>query len=404
MPHPELRHAWPVILACFATAIHAWGFGFYGMSVFVARLQAEQGWSTALVSAATIAFYLVGAVMVARMPLVLARFGPRRVLPAGVALMSLGAITAGQATAPWQMGLGFLLMGAGWSATSVAGIAATLALWFDTRRGLAISLALNGASVAGFTIAPALVWLADAHGLAQGALWLALGSAAIVIPLTLLGLLPARPAPATAAAKAIAQGDPRPAYATQAEALRSLRFWSVAAPFALILMAQVGFLVHLVSILTPPLGARGAGIALALVSITAVLGRVALGLVIDRIPQRPTAAIGLLLQAAGLLLIYALPASPPALYIACVLYGLWVGNNITLPSQIIQREFAAPSFGLIVGLSTAIGQTSYAFAPALLGATHDLTAGYPAVLLLVAAMTTLGALLLLAGRTRARPA
>ena len=400
MPHPELRQAWPVILACFAVAIHAWGFGFYGMSVFVARLQAEQGWSTSLVSAATIAFYLVGAVMVARMPLVLARFGPRLVLPSGVALMSLGAITAGGATAPWQMIAGFLIMGAGWSATSVAGIAATLALWFDTQRGLAISLALNGASVAGFTIAPALVLLADAHGLANGALWLAMGSAAIIIPLTLLGLLPARPPAPTAAAKAIAQGDPRPAYTTQTEALRSLRFWSVSAPFALILMAQVGFLVHLVSILTPPLGASGAGIALALVSVVAVLGRVGLGLVIHRIPQRPTAAIGLMIQAAGLLLIAALPASPAALYTGCLLYGLWVGNNITLPSQIIQREFAAPSFGLIVGLSTAVGQISYAFAPALLGATHDLTGGYPAVLLLTACMTALGAFLLLAGRTR----
>ena len=77
--------------------------------VFVARLQAEQGWSTSLVSGATIAFYLVGAVMVARMPLVLAAIGPRLVLPAGVALMSLGAITAGQAIAPWQMIAGFLI-------------------------------------------------------------------------------------------------------------------------------------------------------------------------------------------------------------------------------------------------------------------------------------------------------
>ena len=399
-PHPEFRHAWPVIFACFLVAIQAWGFGFYGLSVFVARLQAEQGWSTALVSGATIAFYLVGAALITRLPLIIARIGPRIVLPAGVALMSLGAIAAGHATQPWHMVAGFLIMGAGWSAISVAGVAATIALWFDTRRGLAISIALNGASAAGFTIAPALVWLADDLGLARASLWLALGSAAIVIPLVLLGLLPARPAPPSAAAQAIAAGDPRPAFATQAEALRSWHFWSVAAPFAVILMAQVGFLVHLVTLLTPTLGARGAGIGLALVSIMAVLGRLALGLVIDRIPQRPAAAIGLMLQAAGLLLVFALPASPAALYTACVLYGLWVGNNITLPSLIIQREFAAPSFGLIVGLSTAIGQISYAFAPALLGAVHDLTGGYPAVLLLTAAMVALGAATLFAGAPR----
>ena len=83
-PHPEFRHAWPVIFACFLVAIQAWGFGFYGLSVFVARLQAEQGWSTSLVSGATIAFYLVGAALITRLPLIIARIGPRIILPIGV--------------------------------------------------------------------------------------------------------------------------------------------------------------------------------------------------------------------------------------------------------------------------------------------------------------------------------
>ena len=47
MPHPELRHGWPVILACFLVAVHAWTYGFYGLSAYVIAFQAERGWSSA---------------------------------------------------------------------------------------------------------------------------------------------------------------------------------------------------------------------------------------------------------------------------------------------------------------------------------------------------------------------
>jgi len=50
------------------TAVHAWGFGFYGLSVFVARLRSERGWSNGLVSGSTIALYLDGAMLITRVP------------------------------------------------------------------------------------------------------------------------------------------------------------------------------------------------------------------------------------------------------------------------------------------------------------------------------------------------
>ncbi len=118
--------------------------------------------------------------------------------------------------------------------------------------------------------------------------------------------------------------------------------------------------------------------------------------------QRAAAAIGLAGQVAGIGLFLALPGVPAALYAGCVLFGLWVGNNITLPSQIVQREFAAGSFGLVLGLSTAIGQGCYAFAPALLGLVHDHAGGYQAVLATAAGMTALGAAALVAAVPRRR--
>ena len=46
----------------------------------------------------------------------------------------------------------------------------------------------------------------------------------------------------------------------------------------------------------------------------------------------------------------------------------------------MQREFPAQAFGLVIGLSTAAGQFTFALAPAVLGVVRDATGGYAAVL------------------------
>ncbi len=53
-----------------------------------------------------------------------------------------------------------------------------------------------------------------------------------------------------------------------------------------------------------------------------------------------------------------------ALIAACALFGFSVGNLITLPALIVQREFDPRSFGVLVSLITAIDQVTYAFGPA----------------------------------------
>ena len=391
----ELRRHWPVILACFLVAIHAWTYGFYGLSAYVAAFQRERGWSNAMTSGATSAFYLVGAVALARAPLWVQRFGPRTVLLGGSLALSLGAAIAANATAPWQLVLGFLILALGWACTSVPALSTVIALWFDTRRGAAMSLALNGASAAGFTLAPALVWLSDRHGIALAGTALAFGALAVVVPAVLLGL--ARPPPAAAPQPKAAPGT---ALSTQREALRSLRFWAIALPFALIVMAQVGLMVHLVTFLLPTLSAAGAGLAMGLVAACAVIGRLALGTVIDRLDHRRASAAGAAVQIAGLALMAALPAEPWALYAGSVLFGLSVGNNITLPPLQLQRSFTRASFALVVGLYSAIAQLGYALTPGLLGLIHDTLGGYRPALLAVIAMQATGALILLAQSRR----
>jgi len=58
-------HGWKVVGCAFLIAVFGWGFGFYGIGVFMAALVERHGWATSSVSFAVTALYLVGAAMIA---------------------------------------------------------------------------------------------------------------------------------------------------------------------------------------------------------------------------------------------------------------------------------------------------------------------------------------------------
>src|SRR4051812_9900986 len=148
---------WRIVAVCFLVATFGWALGFYGQSIYLAELHRIHGWPTSLISTATTFFYLFGALLVAFVSEAIRGFGPRNCLLAGVLVMAFAAALVGQVTAPWQLYAVNALLALGWAGTSLGMITNTLGLWFDNKRGMAISLALNGASFGGIAGVPLLV-------------------------------------------------------------------------------------------------------------------------------------------------------------------------------------------------------------------------------------------------------
>lgn len=372
----EFRRGWPVVLACFGTAMLAWGLSSYGQAVFLAELQRVHGWSTSLIGVGTTISFLFGACVLPWVGSAVARLGPRAVLCCGVAALGAGAIGLSRVSAPWQLYACDLVMGFGWAWSSSAAIATTLAGWFDQRRALALGIALCGASTGGFAVAPALVALSARAGFPTAVLEIAGSLTVVLIPLILIAVRGGGPPAARRATPLARPGRELTVIGSQAEGLRSAHFWSLAAPFALAISAQVGFIIHQVAFLLPRLGSDETSLAIAGTSVAALGGRLGLGSIVDRLGQRRAAATVFLVQASGVGLMLALPTHRSALFAGSLLFGLAVGSLIMLPAVIAQREFAAASFGLVVGLATGVGQIAYAFSPALLSVIHDLTGGY----------------------------
>jgi MFS family permease len=176
--------------------------------------------------------------------------------------------------------------------------------------------------------------------------------------------------------------------------MRGFAFITISVPFALALTAQVGFLTHQVSFVSPTIGSVAAGWTVGLTTLAAVIGRVVTGYVADRFSRRAVASGNFIIQGLGLGLLLA-EASPTGLYLGCVLFGAGVGNTASLPGLLVQQEFAREHFARIVSAVVAINQFSFAFGPMLLAQLERMAGSYAAGLWLCLLMEGLAAIIVL---------
>src|SRR5437016_12175217 len=187
VPETSIRYdGWRIVVVCFLLATFGWGLGFYGQSVYVAELHRLRGWPASLISSGTSFFYLFGAALVAFVAEAIKAFGPRNCLIAGTFAMAAAGIAIGQVREPWQLYLANAVLAFGWAGTSLGIITNTLGLWFDKKRGMAISLALNGASFGGIIGVPLLVTAIGSFGFSGAMSAAATAMVVRTVPITLI--------------------------------------------------------------------------------------------------------------------------------------------------------------------------------------------------------------------------
>lgn len=399
----ERFYGWRVAWSAFAVAVLAWGTGFYGPSVYLETIHATRGWPIAGIASAITVHFAVSAIVIAYLPDLHARFGIARTTAFGAAMTAVGLLGWAHAAAPWQLFVATLPSALGWAATSGAAVNAIVSPWFDRDRPKAIGLAFNGASVGGVVFVPLWIFMIDAIGFPAAAA--AIGGVTVVVVVGLASTtLRATPAklgvyPDGAAAAPEAAARPQPT-TTRARLFKDVRFLTISIAFALGLFAQIGLLSHLVVRLTPEVGSAAAGGMVSLATVFAVVGRTLLGWLIGDRDRRVAAALNFTVQVAGAILL-AFGSGWPALALGCVLFGLGIGNLVSLPPLIVQKEFSRADAPVAVALIVAVNQAAFAFAPAMFGLIRDHANDYAAAFLLAAAAQVCAAGVVLVGRRRA---
>jgi MFS family permease len=369
---------WRVVIACFAMTFFGFGFGFYGLSVYLAALTIPDGTdapriAVSTVSTAVTVYYLAAAAIMVFISDLIARLGPRLFAAIGAVMLGLSLFLIAHVRSVSDLFVAYLAMAPAFAMLTNAAVANIVGLWFTHKRGLAMSLALTGGGVGGLVIVPTLVWLSSRLSFTTALEVIA----AVTIPVLLMTIALCIRLPNSDEAKTAGTGGlgAKTQAMTRRQALASAHYWTIAGPLMLAIMVQVGFIVHQVSFLFPILGREGAGLALFLTALTAAASRVLGGFFIDRLDQRIVGALLLAAQACALFAMLKF-ASPHVAFLASAVFGFAVGVMITLPALIIQRECPPAAFGMLSGLTLAIIQTGNSFGPSLLGWLRDATGGY----------------------------
>ncbi len=117
---PDLKIArprWQVISALGVVMILTWGSSYYLMTVLAAPIAAATGWGLNAITGALSAGLLTAALISPRVGRMIARYGGRPVLAAGVVALALGLVLLAVAQALWVFWLGWLVLGLGMAAT-----------------------------------------------------------------------------------------------------------------------------------------------------------------------------------------------------------------------------------------------------------------------------------------------
>ncbi|TBR28975.1 MAG: MFS transporter, partial [Reyranella sp.] len=302
------------------------------------------------------------------------RFRLPAVTKAGAVLLALGVLGWAVAREPWQLLLATFLSGAGWVAMGAAAVNAIVAPWYAVRRPAALSMAYNGASIGGVVFSPLWVAAIAALGFPVAAavigavmvatVWLLADHVFAHTPQSLGQVQDGEILPPVAGAP-VSRERSLPG----ALLWRDRRFLTLAAAMALGLFAQIGLIAHLFSLLVPVFGGAAAGILMGLATAAAIAGRTLVGWLMPRgSDRRLVACLSHVVQIAGSLALLLAAGTDVVLLVAGVLlFGAGIGNTTSLPPLIAQVEFSKADAQRVVPLIVAIGQGTYAFAPAAFG-------------------------------------
>jgi predicted MFS family arabinose efflux permease len=341
----------------------------YTFSLFLNPLHASLGWRRESLDGA---FGLAAITVAFISPLIgilLDRYPPRRIILPSILIFALALASLSRlGPSIGRFYLTFFVMGLVANGGAQFAYTRTMLTWFQRHRGFALALILTGSGVGSILIPPLTQWTISNYGWRSA--YLLLGGIALVgFPLTAL-LVRNRPAPVTREKSATPPG------ASVGSALSSAAFWILAGITILSAFSENGLVTNLAAILTQHgIPAQSAAVALSIRGGAGIVGRLFVGLLIDRLsPQRIQSCV-LLLSATGSLVL-ALAGSSGVALIGAALLGIGLGSEADVGPYLLARYFGRKHFSVLYGLLWTAYALGGGTGPVLVGHFFDRAGSY----------------------------
>ena len=367
---PDSRAGWIRLAVCMGLGTIG-SVAMWSVVVVLPNVQAEFGverGEASLSYTAVMLGFASGSVLMGRLS---DRFGVLRPVLGATCMLAAGFVLAGLSGAFWQFAfLHFLLIGMLGGSVTFGPLLTFVSLWFQRRRGLAVSLCASGNYIAGAFWPPVLQHFVVSSGWRATYIGVGLFCAATMLPLAFLlrGQPPAADGEVRHAGRSAATMGLSPAM---------LQVMLVVAGFACCI-AMATPQVHIVAYCVD-LGygaARGAEMLSVMLGL-GIVSRVGSGWLADRIGGVRTLLLGSVLQGVALLL-YVKFSSLSSLYVISAMFGLFQGGIIPSYAIVVRECFPAREAGARFGLVLMASMIGMAAGGWLAGTIDDWAGGYQA--------------------------
>lgn len=370
----ELRRNWALVVsACVGVACSSIVLPFYTIGALIKPLSEAYGWARADVTTAILFSSGLGALTAPLVGALCDRYGPRVLVLPGLAGLGIAFLIAAAMNGElWMFYLAYgamALLGAG---TTPVTWTRAIAAAFDRQRGLALGLTLSGTGLCATLIPAYTVWLVENFGWRVAYVGIALLPLLVAGPVAFLAFRPDRPVP-PGSGPAVDRGSWG---LTLGEAARGYRFWILCLSIMLVYLAVSGISPNLIAALTDQgFTPAQAATAQGAYGIAIMVGRVAVGHLVDRFWAPAVALVALSLPALGALVLTGSPAFAWVLA-AAVLIGFAAGAELDLMSFFAARYFGIRHYARIYAVLYAILAVAGGSAPFLFSRVYDQTGSY----------------------------
>jgi len=396
-----------VMATAFAALFSVVGLALYGLPLYYDFMVREFGWSRTMVTSGNaISKLVVGPLFGFGAGWIVDRFGPRRLMLAGILMAGAALAGLGAMSAVWAFYLFYFFNALGYVCGGPLPNQVLLARWFDKSRGKAMGIAYLGIGAGGALVPLLSNWLTGRFGW-RLSLQL-VGVLIVVIALPFAWFV--RDNPAATTSTGAGEPPPRPAARGPApsvrDALTSPAFYLLALGSTCSIAAVGGTNQHLKLFLSLDRGYSQTDAAqiISLVLAISIVGRLFMGWLADRLAVKHVMLLIYTLIAASVPLLLA-GGSRSTLMAFAVLFGLGLGGEYMIIPLMAGQLFGVQILGRVMGIVLTADGVAEATAPMLVGYLRDQSGSYTTGFITLIGTAVAGALAiaLLPRRTRQTP-
>jgi len=373
-----------IVATAFLSLFALVGFAFYGLPFFFDFMTKEYGWSrTVITSGNAVGKLLVGPLFGFIAGWLIDKYGPRRLMMAGVLMMGTALIGLSFADSLPLFYLFYIFNALGYVCGGPLPCQVLISRWFDKNRGKAMGIAYLGIG-AGGAVVPLM-----AAGLERSYGWhtslAILGILVIVIAFPMVFFIKG-----ASATKTIQSGVKEEAVPIR-KILTNRNFYLLAIGSMCAIGVVGGINQHLKLFLRDiNYSQMQAARVISLVLLSSLIGRVFMGWLADLMKRKYVMILIYMIVACAIPLLL-VPDFPGRIYIFAVIFGIGLGGDYMIIPLMAGDLFGIKALGRTMGIILVADGIAESLFPMLLGRLHDIHSNYTMGFIILICVALFGA-------------